>query len=62
MHKWGGCKVESVYIPSVEQPRRRWRWNPTGPILILALAVVVGIVGALVGSVAGWIYAILIFR
>jgi len=33
-----GCKVESVYVPPIKQPRRRWKWNKCLPLVVLALA------------------------
>lgn len=53
--KWSGGKVDSLYIPSV-----RGGSLPTPLVIVIALAIV-GTVGAVVGSLAGWIYAAWIF-
>lgn len=55
MLKW--AKVDTVYINNDEYlPRRRWAWNPTLQQVAMIL-VVVGAIGALVGSAAGWLWA-----
>lgn len=58
--KWSGGKVESLYIPSMNLRRRNKGDLPTPHVILVAIAFA-GMVGAMLGAVAGWIYVAFMF-
>lgn len=56
------CKVDSVYANDDPYIARRWWvWNPTWQLLFVVL-VLVGTIGAVVGTVGGWIFIAWMWR